>query len=212
MSTTISKMVLRGASSGRPSSLRLLRQAARPFTSARAWEKETPSISNIDPHHPEAFQNKQKRFREGLAKSKSQSLSSSESTGGKVLGSFAPSNAEDGESRSDPAAAAAAEGKKGGALQSLIYGTEAGRKMDQELEKSFSQMLARGKYVHSIVFHDVKPDKVDEYVELVGAWYPKVAADPKNKVHLVGSFRIEVGDCDTFGRSPCHERVEAHRL
>jgi len=32
--------------------------------------------------------------------------------------------------------------------------------MDQEMEHSFSQVLARGKYVHSIVFHEVKPDKV----------------------------------------------------
>lgn len=71
--------------------------------------------------------------------------------------------------------------------------------MDRDIERSFSQVLARGKYVHSIVFHQVKPDKVEEYNELVGGWYPKVAADPANKVHLVGSWRTEVGDCDTFG-------------
>lgn len=73
--------------------------------------------------------------------------------------------------------------------------------MDAQIEASFSQVLARGKYVHSIVFHDVKPECVDEYVELVSNWYPKVASDPKNKVHLVGSWRTEVGDCDTFGQS-----------
>jgi hypothetical protein len=72
--------------------------------------------------------------------------------------------------------------------------------MDAEIERSFSQALARGKYVHSIVTHEVKPDKVDEYVELVGSWYPKVAEDPNNHVHLVGSWRTEVGDCDTFGK------------
>ena len=71
--------------------------------------------------------------------------------------------------------------------------------MDKEIERSFSQVLARGKYVHSIVLHDVKPDKVDEYVELVGTWYPRMANMPENKVHLVGSWRTEVGDCDTFG-------------
>jgi len=71
--------------------------------------------------------------------------------------------------------------------------------MDQEIEHSFSQVLARGKYVHSIVFHEVKPDKVNEYVDLVGKWYPKMAGMPENKVHLVGSWRTEVGDCDTFG-------------
>ena len=89
--------------------------------------------------------------------------------------------------------------KRKGALSSLIYGTHEGRQMDKEIEKSFSQVLARGKYVHSIVFHQVKPDKVDEYVELVGKWYPRMAGMEENHVHLVGSWRTEVGDCDTFG-------------
>ena len=71
--------------------------------------------------------------------------------------------------------------------------------MDQEIERSFSQVLARGKYVHSIVFHTVKPDKVGEYVKLVGDWYPRIAGMEENHVHLVGSWRTEVGDCDTFG-------------
>lgn len=89
--------------------------------------------------------------------------------------------------------------RKGGALSNLIYGTAEGQQMDKDMERSFSQLLARGKYVHSIVFHDVKPDKVDEYVQLVGSWYPRMASMPENKVNLVGSWRSEVGDCDTFG-------------
>jgi hypothetical protein len=84
-------------------------------------------------------------------------------------------------------------------FSSLIYGTKEGQQMDKDMERSFSQVLARGKYVHSIVFHDVKPDKVDEYVQLVGSWYPRMANMPENKVNLVGSWRSEVGDCDTFG-------------
>ena len=92
--------------------------------------------------------------------------------------------------------------KRRGKISSLIYGTHEGQQMDHDIERSFSQVLARGKYVHSIVFHTVKPDKVDEYVDLVGGWYPKVAAIPENHVHLVGSWRTEVGDCDTFGLSP----------
>lgn len=93
------------------------------------------------------------------------------------------------------------DAKKGGRLSNLLYGTQEGREMDKEIERSFSQVLARGKYVHSIVLHEVKPDKVDEYVELVGTWYPRMANMPENKVHLVGSWRTEVGDCDTFGAS-----------
>lgn len=92
--------------------------------------------------------------------------------------------------------------KKGtGLLSRVIHGTEEGREMDREIERSFSQVLARGKYVHSIVFHEVKPDKVEEYVKLVGSWYPKVAKDDENHVNLVGSWRTEVGECDTFGKT-----------
>lgn len=96
--------------------------------------------------------------------------------------------------------------KRKGALSSLIYGTKEGQQMDQEIEKSFSQVLARGKYMHSIVFHTVKPDKVEEYTELVGSWYPKVASTQANHVNLVGSWRTEVGDCDTFGMPPTSAR------
>jgi hypothetical protein len=95
-------------------------------------------------------------------------------------------------------------GKKSGPISNLIYGTKEGRELDYELNNSFSQVLARGKYVHSIVFHQVKPDKVDEYVKLVGGWYPRMANMPENKVHLVGSWRTEVGDCDTFGKPKLH--------
>jgi hypothetical protein len=104
-------------------------------------------------------------------------------------GTFAESNEEE-------------DSKRKGKLSSIIYGTKEGREMEREIEQSFSQVLARGKYVHSIVFHDVKPDKVDEYVELIGKWYPRMAGMPENKVHLVGSWRTEVGDCDTFGLVP----------
>lgn len=114
------------------------------------------------------------------------------------LGSLSISNSGAGEQR---AAEQDTSTKRGGKLTSFIYGTPEGQQLDQDMERSFSQLLARGKYVHTIVFHDVKPDKVDEYVDLVGKWYPKVAQDPKNKVNLVGSWRTEVGDCDTFGWS-----------
>lgn len=91
---------------------------------------------------------------------------------------------------------------KRGPLSSLIYGTKEGQHFDKDMERSFSQVLARGKYVHSIVFHDVKPDKVHEYVDLVGQWYPRMAGTEENRVNLVGSWRTQVGDNDTFSRFP----------
>lgn len=87
---------------------------------------------------------------------------------------------------------------KRGPFSSLIYGTREGQQHDKDIERSFSQVLARGKYVHSIVFHEVKPDRVDEYVDLVGQWYPRMAGAEENRVNLVGSWRTQVGDNDTF--------------
>jgi hypothetical protein len=95
---------------------------------------------------------------------------------------------------------------KRGPLSSLIYGTKEGQQLDKDIERSFSQVLARGKYVHSIVFHEVKPDRVDEYVDLVGQWYPRMAAAEENRVNLVGSWRTQVGDNETFGTSPIEYR------
>ncbi|KAK0264058.1 hypothetical protein LTR48_005810 [Friedmanniomyces endolithicus] len=191
----------------------------RPFSSTQ-WPQKAPALSDIEPDQAHAFDAKQKDFRLNLsemqrrkkeqerqsAQSQSQSASSpakSSSTDSAQtqyldaagLGSLSLSAGEAQRKSTD------SDGKKKpgtGRLSSFIYGTEEGREMDREIERSFSQVLARGKYVHSIVIHEVKPDKVDEYVELVGSWYPKMANMPENKVHLVGSWRTEVGDCDQF--------------
>ncbi|CRK19092.1 hypothetical protein BN1723_011779 [Verticillium longisporum] len=75
---------------------------------------------------------------------------------------------------------------------------------EDETEKYISDLvtsktvLARGKYVHTISFHEVKQDRLEEYVDLISNWYPKMAALPENKVHLVGSWRTEIGDTNTF--------------
>lgn len=139
--------------------------------------QRSPGLGDITPDGAPAFDVKQKQFREDLAAAKRKKEQAER---------------EQRQAEQDTTT------KRGGKLSSLIYGTPEGQQLDQEMERSFSQLLARGKYVHSIVFHDVKPDKVDEYVKTVGDWYPKVASNPENKVNLVGSWRTEIGDCDTF--------------
>lgn len=199
--------------------------AVRSFSrTATKWDKDykprtkAPALSDVAPDQAATFEAKQKSFRNNLAEhhrakkekesqsasdtAAKSSLSSSSSPASAVdtpdiasqgLGSLSKTVGEESRAQEDE------KKKSGGRFSSLIYGTEEGREMDREIERSFSQVLARGKYVHSIVLHEVKPDKVDEYVELVGSWYPRMASDPENKVHLVGSWRTEVGDCDTFG-------------
>ena len=180
-----------------------------------------PALADVTPDNASEFDRRQNEFRESQKaaakakkeadsklRSQTQDTSTSTSTASKIKSAVTgETNEENLPLGSLTTAGAAREQqqetestKRKGALASLIYGTKEGREMDQEIEKSFSQVLARGKYVHSIVFHEVKPDKVDEYVELVGGWYPKVAGNPDNHVHLVGSWRTEVGECDTFGK------------
>ena len=196
----------------------------RTFSSTQIQQR-TPALSDVQPNNEEAFTQKQKQFREELSQRtrqkreqervSAQQPASQSSITAKSTDSFSsPSNNSTamnaGQGLGSLSTAAGEEARKldetnskkkpsGGRLSNLIYGTEEGREMDREIERSFSQVLARGKYVHSIVFHEVKPKKVDEYVKLVGDWYPRMANMPENKVHLVGSWRTEVGDCDTFG-------------
>lgn len=185
------------------------RPAARLFsTSSFAASSKTPALAHIVPEDVESFNSKQKTFREQLVAAQKERDASGSSF------SPAPETDKDGNpkgqgqlstSSSSERAAEIAEkepARKAGPLTNLIYGTKEGRELDAQLEASFSQVIARGKYVHSIVFHTVKPDKVDEYAELVGGWYPRMAQLPGNKVNLVGSWRTEVGDVDTFGTSP----------
>lgn len=192
----------------------------RPFSISLTHQK-TPSLADITPDGAPAFDARQKEFRDALraaqkakeqqdsqsfstSKSSSSSTSSSapqdHSVASDIIGKLGLGSLSTGGTEAAREAAFSDESsKRKGALSNLIYGTHEGRQMDKEIEKSFSQVLARGKYVHSIVMHQVKPDKVDEYIKLVGEWYPKMAALEENHVHLVGSWRTEVGDCDTFG-------------
>lgn len=188
---------------------------ARHLSSSRCVQR-SPALSDIQPDQGPVFDAKQKEFRENLAErnrrkkeaerqsaldpAKSPSSSSlspvTEYLDAAGMGSLSLAAGEAQRSQEEREHGGK---RKKGPIANLIYGTEEGREMDREIERSFSQVLARGKYVHSIVFHEVKPDKVDEYVELVGNWYPRMASMPENKVNLVGSWRTEVGDCDTFG-------------
>jgi hypothetical protein len=149
---------------------------ARPFSSSAAVFR-APSIRDITADSASEFNARQKEFRENLEVARKRK-----------------EQQERDEQLKD-------QSPKRGPLSSLIYGTKEGQQLDKDIERSFSQVLARGKYVHSIVFHEVKPDKVDEYVDLISTWYPRMAQMEENKLHLVGSWRTQVGDNDTFGKA-----------
>ncbi|OHE99472.1 hypothetical protein CORC01_05272 [Colletotrichum orchidophilum] len=195
----LSQRLVRAAGAATP------RSALRAFSST-SQQLKVPSMADVSaaPTSVASFNDKSKQFREQLidqqrqreARAYNQSSSSPASSSEPAQdSSVSATSGQKAEASQEPS-------RKAGPLTNLIYGTKEGRELDAQLEASFSQVLARGKYVHSIVLHEVKPDKVEEYTELVGSWYPRMASMPENKVHLVGSWRTEVGDCNTFGTLP----------
>ena len=52
-------------------------------------------------------------------------------------------------------------------VKSFLYGSEKGQEMQREMEQSYSKVLARGKYVHKMNQHHVRPDKINEYIALM---------------------------------------------
>lgn len=58
-------------------------------------------------------------------------------------------------------------GDKPSLVKSFLYGSEKGQELQREMEQSYSKVLARGKYVHKMNQHHVKPDKIKEYIALM---------------------------------------------
>lgn len=56
-------------------------------------------------------------------------------------------------------------------MQNLLYGDESSKEeikaAVESREVSYSQKIARGKYIHEIMKHKVKPERVTEYIELM---------------------------------------------
>ncbi|KAK8131850.1 Protein NipSnap-like protein 1 [Apiospora kogelbergensis] len=167
----LTRRVTAAAAAAAPRSIRAI--------TTTAVQQRAPLMADITTDQVDQFNNKQKQFRERLKEMKKEKEERQRQEARQKAAQKQPDRPE-------------------GLLTNLIYGTKEGRELDAQLEASFSAVLARGKYVHSIVFHEVHPDKVDEYVDLVGKWYPRMAQLEENKVNLVGSWRTEVGDCDTF--------------
>ncbi|ORX63555.1 NIPSNAP-domain-containing protein [Linderina pennispora] len=79
-------------------------------------------------------------------------------------------------------------------VRSVLYGSEQVR---QETQATLSKVLARGKYVHEMAVHHVKPGCLHEYQEIVGRLYPRMVQDMSPQVKLVGSWMTDIGELDT---------------
>ncbi|KAI9202855.1 NIPSNAP-domain-containing protein [Polychytrium aggregatum] len=97
---------------------------------------------------------------------------------------------------SPPPAKTTVAGKAQSIVKSILHGVSEDDSPFQEVQDTHSKLLARGKYVHELQIHDVKPEAWDDYLGLVGERYTKVAEDPAFKVKLFGSWTTEIGDLD----------------
>ncbi|KAJ2611254.1 hypothetical protein H4S08_003243 [Coemansia sp. RSA 1365] len=79
-------------------------------------------------------------------------------------------------------------------VRSILHGSEQVR---QETKDTLSKVLARGKYVHELATHQVRPGCMDEYKAIVSELYPHVVRTHSPGVKLVGSWETDIGDLDT---------------
>ncbi|KAJ1965417.1 hypothetical protein H4R35_007063 [Dimargaris xerosporica] len=95
-------------------------------------------------------------------------------------------------------------------VSSILHGSPKAKK---EANDTFSRVLARGKYVHELVKHRIKPDCVDEYVQVVSEFYPRIVKDLQPQVKLCGSWLTAIGKLDTathvweFEGYPAHSEL-----
>ncbi len=146
----------------------------RTFTSTSSilhTPPRSPSISDITPEVVKKFDQRQKDFRartvaaqqareqqesqsstighvldaRHVTSASSASASSASTTASLGLGSLITTRHAGDDAVGKGASSQQTSGTKGGALSSLIYGTPEGRQLDKDLERSFSQVLARGR-------------------------------------------------------------------
>ncbi|KAF9360662.1 hypothetical protein BGX34_007638 [Mortierella sp. NVP85] len=93
-------------------------------------------------------------------------------------------------------------GKVSGIVNSILHGSGGGsgpltKVMSQE---SWGVSLARGKYVHEVQKHRIRPERFDDYVQLVSEAFPRMVKESNNKLRLTGSWLTEIGELDTAGK------------
>ncbi|KAG0245803.1 hypothetical protein BGX31_006095 [Mortierella sp. GBA43] len=113
------------------------------------------------------------------------------------------SSAKDGASQSkssgeDGKDASTGLGKVSGIVNSILHGSGSLTKvMSQE---SWGVSLARGKYIHELQKHRIRPERFDDYVQLVSEAFPRMVKESNNRLRLTGSWLTEIGELDTAGK------------
>jgi hypothetical protein len=69
----------------------------------------------------------------------------------------------------------------------------------QNLTDTYSKLLSRGKSIHELVIHNVKPEAMDDYSGLIKEVYSDLSNDASVPCKLFGSWKTEIGELDQAG-------------
>ncbi|KAI7816740.1 hypothetical protein BC939DRAFT_467931 [Gamsiella multidivaricata] len=86
-------------------------------------------------------------------------------------------------------------GKVSGIVNSILHGSGSLPKVQSQ--ESWGASLSRGKYVHELQKHRIRPERFDDYVQLVSEVFPRLVKESNNKLRLTGSWLTEIGELDT---------------
>ncbi|CAO3571789.1 unnamed protein product [Mortierella alpina] len=86
-------------------------------------------------------------------------------------------------------------GKVSGIVNSILHGSGSLPKVLSQ--ESWGVSLARGKYVHELQKHRIRPERFDDYVQLVSEAFPRMVKESNNRLRLTGSWLTEIGQLDT---------------
>nr|GAT57472.1 predicted protein [Mycena chlorophos] len=83
-------------------------------------------------------------------------------------------------------------------IQSLLHGSPEAKQSGDLDVLQHSRLVGRGKYVHEITVHRVKPDKTEEYKAAAEKYYVGIKNDSELGTKLSGNWEVIVGEQDTF--------------
>ncbi|KAJ3517863.1 hypothetical protein NLJ89_g235 [Agrocybe chaxingu] len=88
--------------------------------------------------------------------------------------------------------------KRGISVQSLLHGSPEAKEAGEQDTQQHSRLVGRGKYIHDIETHRVKPSCIDEYKEAAERYYKGIQEDSRLSVKLSGNWETLVGNQDKF--------------
>jgi hypothetical protein len=83
-------------------------------------------------------------------------------------------------------------------MNSFLHGSNEFPPIEQ-FKDTYSKHLSRGKSVHELSIHNVKPEALEDYKSLIRRVYSKISEDPAVPARLFGSFNTEIGELDQAG-------------